>query len=639
MVSVYLLFDFRRGFSSISEERIPGIIVAVGLARQVGELVSMAPALVAESNHVEHEAIMRRVSLQVETLTAGTRHVQATHGHTGDAEQLRLVEQVVQLAGYLETNIEELHEATDQRIVLTQALESLLRDISAQHRALDHADITSDIYRDVSLDARQWHSDTHELIDDIMVQMALGDLAPNVATRRDLAARADALNIVYFTLPTADRVALEHEMELFRAAIDPFTGLIALASRQAEVNDELGYHLDRIERTSGYFMEATGKLFRHVAASTQAQNQLFFDRTENSVNLFLALAAMTVLSAVMGLIYFNRNVIGRLKKLQQAMRNGVVGSLTRVDDAGHDEVSQMCRAHGYFVDGIEAREGRLREESESQRLLAAKAEAASEAKSMFLANMSHELRTPLNAIIGFSDLLNLKPSAEPHVAEYADAINQSGRQLLGIINDVLEFSKIEAGHHDISVEEVDLADVITDAVRFVTFQAEQRGLTFDVSMPPDAKISADPVALRQVFANLCSNAVKFAHEMTTVHISVYPDEKTEAFVVAVSDSGVGIAKEQLATVLQPFHQEAATYAGSKGGAGLGLAITKSLIEQHGGTIGIASTKNVGTTVTVTLPITPPADLSTREQQPGMRANEPGTAAELPAARDAQRRVA
>lgn len=232
------------------------------------------------------------------------------------------------------------------------------------------------------------------------------------------------------------------------------------------------------------------------------------------------------------------------------------------------------------------------------------AELANRAKTEFLANMSHELRTPLNAIIGFSDLMQremLGPLGNAQYRDYIHDIHQSGTHLHDVINDILDLSKIEAGQLELHEEEVDFKTTIERCIRVVAPRADEKGLSvvpqIDENLP---YIVCDERKLKQILINLMSNAVKFTDPGGTVKIRATLDE-FRTIVLQVADSGIGIASDDIPKVLRPFEQAESSLTRSHEGTGLGLPLTKSLVELHGGKLKLESTIGVGTTVTVIFP--------------------------------------
>ncbi len=231
------------------------------------------------------------------------------------------------------------------------------------------------------------------------------------------------------------------------------------------------------------------------------------------------------------------------------------------------------------------------------------AEAASHAKSMFLATMSHELRTPLNAVIGLTDLLLIE-GADPLTkkqTKYLEGVLQSGRHLLAMVNDVLDLAKIEAGKHDLELEQIATQDAIEEAVSLLQPLAATRGVglaaTVDATTP---ELRADPIRFRQILYNLISNAVKFTDRDGHVKVSAAADSRGVA--IRVADTGIGIAPEDMTRLFRAFEQLKLPSGDRPGGTGLGLALTKRLVDMHGGTIEVTSKLGAGTIFTVRLPV-------------------------------------
>jgi two-component system cell cycle sensor histidine kinase PleC len=261
----------------------------------------------------------------------------------------------------------------------------------------------------------------------------------------------------------------------------------------------------------------------------------------------------------------------------------------------------------HAVTGLERSQDQLAELARKYEMEKVKAEGANKAKSEFLANMSHELRTPLNAINGFSEIMMNEmfgPLGDQRYKGYSLDIHNSGQHLLALINDILDMSKIEAGKMNLKFEPIHLEDVAEDAVRLVRNRAEAAGLKLVIDFPQLPEIEADYRAVKQVLLNLLSNAIKFTPRAgsVTVRAEVRRDPLGERVLVSVTDTGIGIAKEDLARLARPFEQVESQLSKTTQGTGLGLALTKSLIEMHDGSLGMTSTPGEGTTVSFILPV-------------------------------------
>jgi two-component system cell cycle sensor histidine kinase PleC len=242
-----------------------------------------------------------------------------------------------------------------------------------------------------------------------------------------------------------------------------------------------------------------------------------------------------------------------------------------------------------------------------------RAEEANQAKSKFLANMSHELRTPLNAIIGFSEIMEsgmFGPLGTEKYSEYCSDIRNSGEYLLDVINDILDMAKIEAGRIRLDFEDLDLDTLLAEAMRVVSARAQDKQLELVAKISPDLGLRADRRALKQIVLNLLSNAVKFTP--TGGRVSVRGRAADDCIVLAIADTGIGIAKDALARLGRPFEQVESQLTKSHQGSGLGLAIAKSLVELHGGRMRIRSTLGRGTLVVVRLPMHPQCTLPKEE---------------------------
>jgi signal transduction histidine kinase len=232
------------------------------------------------------------------------------------------------------------------------------------------------------------------------------------------------------------------------------------------------------------------------------------------------------------------------------------------------------------------------------------AEAANHAKGEFLAVMSHELRTPLNAIIGFSDIMKdemFGPMGQDQYRDYSNDINTSGRHLLGIINDILDLSKAEAGKLELDEDEFDLSHTIDQCCRMLREKAAEDGVRLAVlNLPAGLIISGDERRLKQGLINVVANGIKFTEPGGEVTFDVRVSVDSDC-IIDVSDTGIGIAPQYLKSVLEPFVQVESAQSRHFGGTGLGLPLVKKVFDLHGGNLELISELGVGTTARLTLP--------------------------------------
>jgi signal transduction histidine kinase len=233
-----------------------------------------------------------------------------------------------------------------------------------------------------------------------------------------------------------------------------------------------------------------------------------------------------------------------------------------------------------------------------------RAEAADRAKTLFLTHMSHELRTPLNAVLGFSEIIKEQafgPVGSSKYQEYAQDIHGSGQHLLALINDILDLAKIESGTSDLDEEDIDIPGLVRSAVKLVQQRAQSGGLVLEVSLGESLPaLRADLRKVRQILINLLANAIRFTEPGGKVEVRAWASPNN-GIVFQVIDTGIGIALEDIPKALRMFGQVESDLGRASPGTGLGLSLTKSLAELHGGSLDLQSEVGVGTTVTIRFP--------------------------------------
>jgi signal transduction histidine kinase len=284
----------------------------------------------------------------------------------------------------------------------------------------------------------------------------------------------------------------------------------------------------------------------------------------------------------------------------RAMRAGALDYVVKSESSMLDMVHIAERAIRQWKSAIagELREERTRELEVRNREI----ERANRMKSEFLANMSHELRTPLHTVIGFSELLGEEMKGPLNVDQkrFVNHIRKDALHLLALINEILDLSRIEAGKLILSRETLDLNAVLDDATSSIRPQCGTKSIRIEADIPLSILIDGDRVRVRQIFYNLLSNAVKFTPDGGCIQIAVCCAGGVAE--ISVSDSGIGIPPEEHQSIFDKFHQIVPATSGMREGTGLGLPITKRLVEEHGGRIWLASEPGKGSCFTFTLPL-------------------------------------
>jgi len=333
------------------------------------------------------------------------------------------------------------------------------------------------------------------------------------------------------------------------------------------------------------------------------------------------LTGLVILAGIGVTIFLVRVIAGPIKQLATAAKRIAEGDMSsHVGVASRDEIGDLAYSFNRMAEAVRQREGELRGHADeldrlNRQLLLRQhelretndqLEAASRHKSQFLANMSHELRTPLNAIIGFSGILaneSLGKVSDAEEKEFLDNIVVSGKQLLGLINEILDLSKIEAGKMILSPERFSVRDVLADVRQTFQPQATKKGVVIEVTIEPEpATLTGDLVRVKQILYNLVSNAIKFSLEGGSVLVRAFGGEQEIEF--SVTDTGIGIRPEDRERIFKEFEQVDLSAERRYEGTGLGLTLAKELVELHGGRIWVESELGKGSTFAFTLPLKP-----------------------------------
>ncbi len=590
--ALYDLAQFRHALSDLSNGALPRITTGAVLNGGLQQVLSQATRLGGATSHPE-----RRVTLAELTanLTAVTRSAQALSDIEGGAT----------LAGVLGTlvpTLADLDRLVAERIDAAARSDDALdetRRLSAEAGALVAA-VLPTLPPDRLGPLTAWTNTVNRVLNE-STHAGNSRFQREIArAQRDAAAALSALPALHAGLPPeqAERfVALHRRLET--ALLGPSGLLPSLMERQAAIarskalTNQVLVMVEEVVKIAHALFERI-----NAAAADEADGLSELAATQNRI--LIGLGALGFLVALGVYLYLRRFLTLRLVRLNDAVLDRVEGRETPLPDGGTDEIATISRSIRHFLDEIARRQQQV---EEARR----RAEEASRAKGDFLANMSHEIRTPMNAILGLSHLA-LRAGPPPRQRGYLTRIRASATALLGIINDILDVSKIEAGMLTLERVPFDLSAVLDMVAGTAALSAEEKGLALRLEVAPDVPTAllGDPLRLGQVLLNLVNNAVKFTESGSVVlGVSAAPrgaeDGETE-LRFAVRDTGIGMTAEQVARLFQPFAQADSSTTRRYGGTGLGLAISRRLAVMMGGGIVVDSAPGLGSTFRFTVTV-------------------------------------
>lgn len=307
-------------------------------------------------------------------------------------------------------------------------------------------------------------------------------------------------------------------------------------------------------------------------------------------------------------------IINPLERLKRGADMIGQGNLAyRINIKTGDEIESLCDSFNQMADNLRTSEEKLQFQAEKLKFTNDRLEQSNKMKSHFLANMSHELRTPLNSIIGFAEILsdNLFGELNSKQSKYVQNIHASGRHLLELINDILDLSKVEAGKMELYLEPIEIKRALNDVEIIISPLASKKNLSLTVNKLDDLPvINADLGKLKQIMYNLLSNAVKFTPENGSIEVDCLARENSVQ--ISVRDTGIGISEDDQAIIFQEFKQVDMSLSREHEGTGLGLALTKRLIEMHGGKLWVNSELGKGSVFSFILPIEPQVEVNLME---------------------------
>ena len=540
-----------------------------------------------------------------------------------------------QLVAAINTNIGDLDRSTREILLLGDRRHKAIDKIEAANEAALRLllQVTDDILSRIgaSVDrARNGQTDTPDLQRDLaslrtayaaradfnrvttllsgIGSAVIPDALPGL--RQQLATAADNLSQSLASLAsdaTPDSARVGELRAAGRSLVELGTvddGLLAIQTKLLPERQAVAAQQAALQTIGVDLREQVSKLNESAEAEATSTAALSAQAIDSSrLWLILIAAASLILAGLIVWLFVLRYVVRRLTELATSMLAIARGELaTPIPTPGRDELGDMSRTLAVFRDN--ARDIRAaRDEAEKAR---AEAEAASRTKSAFLANMSHELRTPLNAIIGYSEILveDATDSGDEATVGDLQKIQGAGQHLLGLINGILDLSKIEAGRMDVYLEQIYLARLVDEVRAIVEPLVKKNGNKLVIECPPDiGSMRTDLTKLKQSLINLLSNAAKFTQNGTvTLALSRAQTGAGQArFTFHVSDTGIGMNEEQLGRLFQAFTQADSSTTRHYGGTGLGLTITRHFASMLGGTIEVTSKPGEGSSFIMVLP--------------------------------------
>ncbi|CAO3379887.1 ATP-binding protein [Azospirillum argentinense] len=590
--ALYDLAQFRHALSDLSNGALPRITTGAVLNGGLQQVLSQATRLGGATSHPE-----RRITLAELTanLTAVTRSAQALSDIEGGAT----------LAGVLGTlvpTVADLDRLVAERIDAAARADDALdetRRLSAEAGALVAA-VLPTLPPDRLGPLTAWTNTVNRVLNE-STHAGNSRFQREIArAQKDAAAALSALPALHAGLPPeqAERFAALHG-RLEVALLGP-TGLLpSLMERQAAIARSKAL-TNQVLVMVEEVVKIAHALFERINAAAAGEANGLSELAATQNRILVGLGALGFLVALGVYLYLRRFLTLRLVRLNDAVLDRVEGRETPLPDGGTDEIATISRSIRHFLDEIARRQQQVEEARH-------RAEEASRAKGDFLANMSHEIRTPMNAILGLSHLA-LRAGPPPRQRGYLTRIRASATALLGIINDILDVSKIEAGMLTLERVPFDLSAVLDMVAGTAALSAEEKGLALRLEVAPDVPTAllGDPLRLGQVLLNLVNNAVKFT-ETGSVVLGVCaaprgPEDAETELRFAVRDTGIGMTAEQIARLFQPFAQADSSTTRRYGGTGLGLAISRRLAVMMGGGIAVDSTPGLGSTFRFTVAV-------------------------------------
>ncbi|MFZ2658023.1 MAG: HAMP domain-containing sensor histidine kinase [Victivallales bacterium] len=400
--------------------------------------------------------------------------------------------------------------------------------------------------------------------------------------------------------PASSTAELQCETLLLASISEALSSdMLSIGSEKQLVSDDL-IQINETLKSIQTKLQDVLKIEMDHAEMWQRQSLFFFSNLQYLLVLFFVLTAIFSVAASFLFGYILRS---SLRELSEGTKEISSGNLKyRFEDIQHDEIGSVMHDFNSMARRLEQQKLALEKINRELEEKATQLIEAHKHKDRFLANMSHELRTPLNSIIGFSELIIKKcevPDGDQKLLSHSRRILSAAEHLLDLISDLLEVAKVDAGVLKPSFSEINLSNCIRNIILMLKPISEQRGLALNSNIADEVKITADERLIKQILINLINNSIKFTHQgAVTVNLQV---SKGNA-VIDVVDTGIGIAEDDQKRIFKDFHRVETGLTSNYEGVGLGLTLSKRLVELHGGKITVKSGLGNGSTFTVAIPL-------------------------------------
>ena len=471
-----------------------------------------------------------------------------------------------------------------------------INSVARQSRLLDQAHQRVEVSRQIA------HTVSAQM-NFIRNAVLLRDEATIESILRESDRFGNALAVLDQSAASEEREAIQRIREVHTQVLST-VGAVATLIRAGKVDEAMTLHLNE---SQPLYREVTSLVTRVVQSEEAGMARLrpqVAAASREALWLMGGFAAASIFLALLLGFVISWSFILPVREAEAFLAQVAKGDFSAsIDVPNRDEFGALAARMNAMSRELHQLNEDQRRAAQQLRRLNAELEQASRAKSDFLANMSHELRTPMNAILGFTEMITdgVYGDVPPEIREPVADINTCGKQLLRLINDVLDLSKIEAGRMELALDAYSVEDVVNTVKTSLRSLAAEKGLDFVTVVQPDLPpCHGDAKRITQCLVNLAGNALKFTREG---RVEIGAEIRDDALLFRVSDTGIGIPASQLGHIFEEFRQVDATITREFGGTGLGLSITKKFVELHGGRIWVESEDGKGSTFFISMPVT------------------------------------